>query len=106
MISDDRCSKALTYLAQTDEEAAEAKVSVARKEWLLEFSRKKMFLLCEGSVEKRKAEAELTSEVGVAMENYLQAMLAHEKVKAKRLTEALIVETWRSVNANRRTGNI
>jgi hypothetical protein len=106
MISDERCGKALTYLANTDEDAAELKVVVARKEYLLELARKSVYLNSEGTVENRKAKAELSNEVGFAMDEYLEAMLSHEKVKAKRLTEALIVETWRSVNANRRVGNV
>jgi hypothetical protein len=106
MISDERCGKALTYLANTDEDAAELKVVVARKEYLLDLARRKMFLSTSGSIELRKAQAETTKEVGSAMDEYLEAMLVYEKVKAKRLTEALIVETWRSVNANRRVGNV
>jgi hypothetical protein len=106
MISDDRCSKALTYLAQTDETAAELKTQVARKEYLLDLARRKMFLGFSGSIEARKAQAEISKMVGEAMDEYLQAMLEHERVKSKRLTEALVVETWRSVNANRRIGNI
>jgi hypothetical protein len=106
MISDERCGKALTYLASTDEEAAELKVSVARKEYLLDLARRKVFLSSAGNIEERKAQAEMSSDVGSAMDEYLQSMLEHERVKAKRLTEALVVETWRSVNANRRIGNV
>ena len=106
MIADERCGKALHYLASTDEDAAELKTEVARKEYLVELARKREFLSAEGSVEARKALAEVSDSVKQAQDNYLTALLSFEKIRAKRVTEALIVETWRSVNANRRAGNV
>jgi hypothetical protein len=116
MISDERCSKALHYLATTDEDAAELKTQVARMEYLVELARKRGFLMAEGSlllmaegsisIEARKALAEVSDNVKQAQENYLSALLSFEKIRAKRVTEALIIETWRTVSANQRSGNI
>jgi hypothetical protein len=75
-------------------------------EYLVELARKKEFLLAEGSVEAKKAIAEVSENVKQAQENYLSALLSFEKIRAKRVTEALIVETWRTVSANQRSGNI
>jgi hypothetical protein len=107
MISEDRLEKALTFLARTDETAAELKTEVERKSYLLDLIRKKMFLDATGSsVEQRKAVAETSLEVQKANEEYLDAYLEWEKVSAKRKTEAIVVEVWRSINANRRVGNV
>jgi hypothetical protein len=106
VIADERCAKALHYLASTDEDAAELKTQVARMEYLVDLARKKEFLIAEGNIEVRKALSESSENVKQAHENYLTALLSFEKIRAKRVTEALIVETWRSVNANRRVGNI
>jgi hypothetical protein len=106
VIADERCAKALHYLASTDVDAAELKTQVARMEYLVDLARKKEFLIAEGNVEVRKALAEASENVKQAHENYLTALLSFEKIRAKRVTEALIVETWRSVNANRRIGNV
>ena len=106
MISDERCAKALHYLATTDEDAAELKTQVARMEYLVDLARKKEFLIAEGNIETRKALAETSENVKLAQDNYLQALLSFEKIRAKRVTEALICEVWRSVSANRRQGHV
>ena len=106
MISEDRLQKALTYLAQTDEPAAELKAEVCRKEYLCKLSRAQSFILADGSVDLRKAIAEKSDRVQEAEEALAHAITEFEKVKAKRATEELIVEVWRSVNANRRMGNV
>jgi hypothetical protein len=107
VISEDRLQKALAYLSTTDEPAAELKAQVARKEYLCKRIRARKFLLANGgSVESKKAVAEDSAEVAEAENELGQAIVAFEKVKAKRATEELIVEVWRSVNANRRAGNV
>lgn len=107
MISEERMEKALGFLARTDEQAAELKTQVLRKEYLIDLMRKRMFIIADGtSVEQRKAVAEISGEVQDSIGEYLSATLEWEKVKAKRATEELIVEAWRSVNANRRQGNV
>lgn len=106
MIKDSRCSVALHYLADTDEACAELKTDVARKEYALDLAKKRIFLEATGNVEERKAQAEVSAQVQSAVIAHLEATLAYEKLRAKRTTEALLIDTWRSVNANRRTGNI
>ena len=106
MITDEKCSRALSYLTSTDEEAAELKTQVARAEYLVELARKREFLSAEGSVEARKALAEVSDRVKQAQNNYLDALLSFEKMRARRVTAALIVDTWRTCSANARSGNI
>lgn len=107
MISDERMEKALKYLAMTDEEAAEAKAQVARCEFLAKRVRARQFLMASGpSVEAKKAVAETAPEVEDADGTLVEAILTFEKLRAKRTTEELIVEVWRSCGANRRAGNV
>jgi hypothetical protein len=106
MISEDRLQKALTYLSKTDEPAAELKAEVARKEYVCKLARSRGFIMAEGSVDLRKALAEKSEGVMEAEDALAVAIVEFEKVKAKRLTETLIIEVWRSCNANRRAGQI
>jgi hypothetical protein len=106
VISEERLSKALTYLAETDELAAELKANVSRQEFLAKRIRAKQFLLNEGSVELRKAKAETSNEVGDSDTLMVDAIVAYEKVRARRETQSLIVDVWRTLQANRRVGNI
>lgn len=106
MISDERMTKALTYLVDTDESSADLQTEVVRKEYVLDLVKKRMFLTADGGVEQRKAIAEVSDDVQNAVAEHLKAIAAFERVRAKRKTEAMIVDTWRSVNANRRSGNV
>lgn len=105
MISDDRLQKAMTYLAETDEELAQLKANVERAEYLKKRVRAAGFLSAPGkSVEERKAQSEVSQEVEDVEHDYTRALVAYEHIAAKRKTESLIVEVWRSINANRRQG--
>lgn len=106
MITDARLQRALTYLAETDEPAAELKADVSRKEYLCKLARSKEFLIAAGPVEQRKATAEVSDSVQRAEGEYTDAVVAFEKVRAKRTTEELIVEVYRTVSANRRQGQV
>lgn len=103
MISDTRLEQAMHYLATTDAESAELKGNVARAEYVCKSARARA-LLCseEKTVESRKADAETSQLVKEAEDEYAKALVASEKIRAKRTTEALVVEVWRSLQANRR----
>ena len=105
-ISDDRLKKALTYLAETDVEAAKAK---AYGEGLSEQRKSIKALLfndAQGSNEVRTNIAYASDEYRDHVDKLTVAIKDFEILKNKRLTEALIVEVWRSCNANRRSGNL
>ena len=86
-----------------DEDTAEAKTEVERATWLCKHARALTYEGVEGkSVEDRKMAVERSGAVVQAEERRISAILGFEKLKAKRETEALIVEVWRSLNANRR----
>jgi len=105
-ITNERLSQSLQYLADTDEHAAELKADVERQEYMFKRSKALAFKLAEGTVADRNATAETSADAGTAAEKWFAAIKDSETVRAKRQTAALIVEVWRSMNANRRTGNI
>lgn len=106
MISEARLEKALTMLATSDEQIAELKADVARKEYLCKMARSREFLSAEGSVEARKASAEISDSVQLAEDLLSTAIVDFEKLRAKRATEELIVDVWRSLNSARGKGII
>jgi hypothetical protein len=97
---------ALTYLATSDADSAELKAAMARTEYIAKLARSFAFLAAEGNNEERKALADTDAKVISKWEEHHQAIVRYEKVRAKRETEVLVVETWRSINANRRSGNV
>jgi len=106
VISEERLEKAMRFLAETDLQSAELKTQVERKDYLVDLVRKRIFLGVTGNIEERKAKAEQDPEVQEAHEEYLEAMLEWEKLRAKRATEELIVEVFRTLEASRRQGRI
>lgn len=104
MISDERRWKAITYLAETDLEVAELEGEQVRREYLLEMIKDRCFLAADGNVKEREAIANTSGEVQRAHEEWVQALVRAKHMKAKRKTEEMIAEQWRSENANRRQG--
>lgn len=105
-ISDDRLESALAYLASTDKEVADLKANVARSDYLAKVRESFAFKAADGNNEERKHEARTADDVQAAWEKHFVAIADHEKLRAKRETEILVIETWRSLNANRRQGAI
>ena len=106
MISDKRLEQALTFMATTDIQAAELKGEVERAEYRCKLARAREFAVADGSVEARKAAGEMSESVQKAEDERCNAIVEFEKVKAKRQTEALIIDVWRTIQANVRHGNI
>jgi hypothetical protein len=106
MITEDRLQKALTYLATTDEAVAQARTDMERAEFKAKTIKDAMFKRLDGSVADRQAEAGASPEYSAAMDEYFARLFEFEAIKNKRATEAIVVDTWRSLNAARRQGNI
>lgn len=104
MITEDRRDKSLKYLVDTDLECAELEAEVLRKEYMLEMVKDRVFLSSDGTVRERESRSRLSGEVQTAHENWLQALVKFKHMKAKRQTEAIVCDQWRSENANRRQG--
>lgn len=106
MITDTRLERALSYLASTDEPAAEMKADVERWDYKCKLARSREFLVASGPVEQRKATAEVSDSVQRAEEDRANAIVQFERIAAKRKTEALIIDVYRTIAANRRAGSI
>ena len=104
MVTDDRMEKALRYMAETDEPCATLKADMERAEFKAKAIKDAVFLRLEGTVAERTAQAGSSDEYSVAMEAYFGFVAAFEKVRNKRNTESLVIDVWRSINANRRQG--
>ena len=105
-ISDDRLQKALTYLAETDEPCADLKANTERAEFKAEAIRDAIFLRTDGTVAERTAVAKASPEYADAKEAQFIVLAQYEAMKNKRSTEAIVVDVWRSINANQRRGNV
>ncbi len=103
-VTRERLETALLYLSETDERVAQAKVSCKRAEYVADRREAQSFLSHEGSVADRKAAAKLDREVIEAVDAYTSALVIYEKLMAKRQTEVLIVEVFRTLESSRRAG--
>lgn len=106
MITDQKIEDALAYLAKTDESAAELKADVERKEFFFKRAKELGFKLAEGTVADRNAIAGTSEEVEKAAEAWFVAIKESETIRAKRQRAALVIEVWRTVQANQRKGNL
>jgi len=106
MISTDRLQRALTYLAETDEKCAKAKAYLSGLEEQTKTIFGMEYLQVSGPVEERKAKAYVSKPYQDHLAKIVEATTDYEIMRNKRLTEELIVDVWRSINAARRTGNI
>lgn len=102
MITRDQIGDALRFIAETDEQLAEAKTEVERKVWICKHARALAYQATTGTVDERKAAVETNEDVVQYEMGRLDAFLAYEKLKAKRETQFLRIEVWRSLEATRR----
>lgn len=108
IVTDERLDRAMQYLATTDLECAERKAMVLRTEFSAKHAEALVYkaLGNEGSVEDRKQAVRLHESVVKAWDAHFNAVRDYENVKAQRERNVLVVELWRSTNANRRMGNV
>ena len=104
MISDERAEKALRYLASTDESCAAAKAHQERMQCKTKAVRQQVFLIEEGTVAERQAKAEIDHDHQRALEEYFDAIKNYSAIANKRETERIVLDTWRTISANRRSG--
>ena len=99
---EDRANKALGYLTDSDQTAADLKHEAEKALAMYESSVDARFLYEEGSVEIRKAKARQAT--GGSYLAYLDAQREYDAVANKRKSEALVVDWCRSLYANYRQG--
>ena len=102
----ERADKAANFLADTDNQIAELKVKherdkrKAKREWSA------IFLRMDGSVEARKAQAEIHPEYETSVAAEMTSLLEYEKLKNRRDTAQIVIEFWRSWNKATQEGHI
>lgn len=106
IVTEEQVSLALKYLAQTDSEHARAKAEVNALGDLTKTVLGFEFESSEGAAEARKAAAYRSQAYQAHVEKKRVAEIAFFEMDNKRKRAALLVDVWRSVNANRRTGNV
>lgn len=104
MISEDRLEKAVRYIAESDEEAATLFADMERCEFKAKATKDTLIAHGEGGLGERTAAAGCSPLYMDAMSSYFEAAQKYHAVKNKRATEALIVDVWRTLQANRRQG--
>jgi collagenase-like PrtC family protease len=106
MIDQQRAEKALDYLAHTDETAARARSYMLGLEKNEKTILSVEILKVEGTQQQKESVARVSGPYREWMDKYQQAVYDFEILRNRRSTAEMIVEAWRSVNANRRAGNI
>ena len=105
-ITVDRMEEAVEYLVDTDEPCAQFRADHARAEFKAKSVRNVLFNGSMGTVAERNAKAETSKAYLDAKEEEFENFFQYEKMKNKRITETIVVDTWRSLNAGRNKGNI
>ena len=107
VVKDERMMQALKYLAETDEPAAAAKALMVGLE---EQKRTVISIAMLDSKEKaanmKEVDARTSSEYIAWAGDYKKSVYEYETLRNKRITEALIVDAWRSCNSNKKKGNV
>jgi hypothetical protein len=106
-ITDERAEKSLRYLAETDESCAELRAATETAEAHAKAIRNAIYLHSgKSTVADRQAEADSSPQYADALKSYFDALKEWDAVKNKRQTECIVIECWRSIQANQRKGNV
>lgn len=103
-ITQQRMEEALEYLSSTDESCAALRADMERTEFKAKRTEQAVFKISDGTVAERTADAKTSPDTEAAYEKHFKAMQDYWAVANKRATEAIVIDTWRSLNANRRQG--
>ena len=106
IVTDERVEQALRYLAGTDESCAADKINAERWKYVARRKKAHVVILEEGTGPVKAAKADIDVDVIEAEKKYLDCLQDYEGKAAKRKTEQLVVEIWRTEQANSRRGNI
>ena len=106
-ISDDRLETALKYLANTDAKIGQYKASLEE----LEDHKKIQYAICYcdavGDTVSDRQQSAYTDDRYITHINSLADVRIHyEQLRAKRHTQEILIEVWRTLQANMRRGNI
>lgn len=100
IVSDKNVSDALAYLAIDPHPLALARKYVVDAESASKQTFAEQFLAAEGSIDARKATAESSAGYQRAKSEEAEAILDLERHKARARAAEMLIEVWRSENAN------
>lgn len=106
IVSDQDAQAALNYLAQTDIEHAAKKAELNAKKDLTKTVLAYEFADATGAQEARKMQAFASDSYRDHINAISTLEIDYQTMHNKRDRARLTIELWRSVNANRRQGNI
>lgn len=100
-----RAERAVNYLAETDEPAARAKALYEGLDRQTKTFEGQAFLASTGStVAEREANARVNQTYQAHLKEVANAQIDWEIYRNRRNTAEMLIEYWRSLNANRRQG--
>ena len=103
----ERVGKALEYLVETDEPLGALYAAQDAGSFLLKHLVARLGLESgEKSAAARQEQALASDEYVTAIEALQETVAEYRHMEAKRKTESLLIDVWRSVNASKRQGNI
>jgi len=101
-----KADEALEFLAETDDEAAQAKAYVEWTESKKKTTLATLMANLSGSIAHRKMTAEADSQYAEACTEARDAVYEYEKIRNMRKSAELEFEYWRTVSANKRAGQL
>jgi hypothetical protein len=103
-VTQQRMEEALAYLSDTDEPCATLRADMERAEFRAKRTEQAIFKISDGTVAERTASAKTSPDTEAAYDKYFQALQDYHAMSNRRATESIVIDTWRSLNANRRQG--
>ena len=100
IVSEDTVHKALQYLADDPHPIALARKDLTDAENRYEQIRAAVYLEQAGTVDERKSSCEIDGRVGDAKAAVAEAALALDRHRARVRAAEMLIEVWRSENAN------
>jgi hypothetical protein len=105
-LTENRVEEALIKLASTDESHAAWAGQVKYLEEGLKQAKAHSFLLAEGTVAEREANAVASLKYADAVKAYADAFKNFKTLDNQRNHEMRIIDIWRTLSSNRRQGNM
>jgi hypothetical protein len=100
IVSENNVSDALTYLADDPHPLARARKDITDAENKAKRLYARTFMDADGSVEARKSAAEIDAEYIAAKDDEAEAIFQLERHKARVRAAEMLIEVWRTENAN------
>lgn len=100
IVSEDTVHKALQYLAEDPHPVALARKDLTDAENRYERTRARVYLESSGTVDERKSTCEVDDRVGAAKKAVATATLDLDRHRARVRAAEMLIEVWRSENAN------